>query len=450
MIPVTKRILCTIMAVLFLLNSCAPAPAATEDPAIAQLQQTVDALLTVQNAQATATPDIEKAQLQQTVDALVAAQNAQAQATPTAPVTQTPDALQQTVDALFATQNALSTQPINTLQQTVEALFATQNALSTQQVALEGLPPAAACAPAPVSTSVDSNAALTIENLYPDVGETYGGKSVTIEGKNLVSRVGKKATFCFGGLQVAEVTVTCPNAERCTMKVPANPKAGPVDVSVLRDGQTDTEADAFEYVNPPKVSLVDPNSGPISGGTSVTVKGSGFSETTKFFFGAGNEARTETCSSNECTVISPGIKSDQDTVVWVQAVEGDAFSELDTSRGTTQTFKYVAPAKYACDAYLIAPGTQGPFQPNESFEIKWVIKNIGANAWPAGQDVKFSSGSSGNMGTVSVVEIKKPLQPNDTFTVAIDAKAPARKGPHHMTWIVAGQGCALYVAIKVE
>ena len=236
------------------------------------------------------------------------------------------------------------------------------------------------------------------------------------------------------------------------MNTPANPKAGHVDVRVILSGQTITVAELFEYLTPPEVSLVNPNSGPISGGTSVRIQGSGFLDTTKFFFGPGNEARTEECSSSgsECTVISPGIKSDRDTVIWVQAVENGAYSELNTSSGTKQTFKYVAPAKYACDAYLIAPGSQGPFRPKDSFEIQWVVKNIGTNAWPAGQDVRFSSGSSGNMGTVSVVEIKKALQPNDTFTVAIDAKAPAKKGLHHMTWIVAGQGCALYVAIKVE
>jgi hypothetical protein len=449
MIPATKRILCSIIAVLFLLNSCAPAPAATpaaaatEDAAVAQLQQTVDSLLAAQNALSTPTQDLEKVQLQQTLDSMLAVQTTQAQ------VTQTPHPLQQTVEALAATQAAQqATQQDVALQQTVDALFATQNAQSTQQVALEGPPPAAECVSAPPSTPADPNAVSTIESLYPDSGETYGGKTVTIEGKNLISPAGSKAVFCFGGLQATEVT--CPSAERCTMNTPRNPKAGFVDVSAFLDGQTVTVAEAFEYLTPPTVSSVSPNSGPISGGTSVTISGSGFTETTTtFFFGAGNQSRTEECTPTQCTVISPGIKSDQDSVVWVQAVVGGAFSELDTSAGTRQTFKYAAPAKYACDAYLVSPG-QGPFKPREGFEIQWVVKNIGANAWPAGQDVRFSSGSSGNMSRVSVVEIKKALQPNDTFTIAIEAQAPGKKGLHHMTWVVAGQGCSLYVAIKVE
>ena len=447
MIPATKQILCSIMAVLFLLNSCAPAPvatpvAATKDPAVARLQQTVDSLLAAQNAQFTATPDLEKVQLQQTLDSLLATQTAQAQATPT------PNPLQQTVQALGATQNAQqAAQQDVALQQTVDALFATQNAQSTQQVALAGPPPAAECAPAS-STPVDSSTAPIIESLYPDTGETYGGKLVTIEGKNLIAQAGQKATFCFDGLQATDIT--CSSPELCTMKTPSNPKAGRVNVWLILNGQTVTLTEAFEYLNPPTVTLVDPNSGPPSGGTRVRIEGSGFTNRTAFYFGPGNQARTEACSPSECTVISPGIRSNQDTVVWVQAVERGAFSRLDTTASTKQTFKFLAPAKYACDALLIAPGSQGPFRPTEHFEIKWVVKNIGTNAWPAGQDIRFSSGSSGNMGTVSVVEIKKALQPNDTFTVAIDAIAPAKKGLHHMTWMVAGQGCALYVAIKVE
>lgn len=449
MIPSTKRILCSVVVIFFLLNSCAPAPAATprpaatEDPAIAKLQETVDALLAAQSPQATLTPDLEKVQLQQTLDSLLAAQTAQAQAT------QTPHPLQQTVEALAATQAAQqATQQDIGLQQTVDALFATQNAQSTQQVALEGPPPATECVPAP-ATPADPNAAPIIESLFPDSGETYGGKLVTIEGKNLISQAGNKATFCFGGLQATEVI--CPSAERCTMNTPPNPKAGLVDVSAILDGHTVTVMEVFEYLTPPTVASVTPNSGPIRGGTSVIIEGSGFTEsTTTFFFGAGNQARTQECTSTQCTVISPGIKSDQDSVVWVQAVVGGASSELDTSSGTRQTFKYVAPANYACDAYRISPGGQGPFRPNESFEIQWVVKNIGTNAWPAGQDVRFSSGSSGNMATVSVVEIKQALQPNDTFTIAVDAKAPGKKGLHHMTWVVAGQGCALYVAINVQ
>jgi hypothetical protein len=448
MIPSTKRILGSVVAILFLLNSCAPAPAATpgpgatEDPAIAQLQETLDALLAAQGAQATVTPDLEKVQLQQTLDSLLAAQTAQAQAT------QTPHPLQQTVEALAATQAAQqATQQDIGLQQMVDALFATQNAQSTQQVALDGPPPAVECVPAP-ATPADPDAAPVIESLFPDSGETYGDKLVTIEGKNLISPAGNKATFCFGGLQATEVT--CQSAERCTMNTPPNPKAGLVDVSAILDGYTVTVMEVFEYLTPPTVTSIDPNSGPIQGGTSVIIEGSGFTETTTtFFFGAGNQARTEECTSTQCTVISPGIKSDQDSVVWVQAVVGGAFSELDTSAGTRQTFKYLAPAKYACDAYLVSP-RESTFRPNDSFEIQWVVKNIGANAWPAGQDVRFSSGSSGNMATVSVVEIKQALQPNDTFTIAVDAKAPGKKGTHHMTWVVAGQGCALFVRIKVE
>ena len=73
-----KRVLFSAIAVILLLNACAPAAAATsesiagEDSTVAQLIQTVEALSTAQNQ-----PDPENVALKQTIEALVATRTAE-------------------------------------------------------------------------------------------------------------------------------------------------------------------------------------------------------------------------------------------------------------------------------------------------------------------------------------------------------------------------------------
>ena len=106
-----QRRIQTMMAIVLLLAACAapPAPAATQDPELVQIEQTVDAVLTAQNDPpvaggapgAAATPTASA--LGQSADPVSFVQEAQATQTPTL------DALEQTVVAMFATQNAQST-----------------------------------------------------------------------------------------------------------------------------------------------------------------------------------------------------------------------------------------------------------------------------------------------------------------------------------------------------
>lgn len=443
-----KRMLFLLVAVILLLAACAPAPAATQDPAIGQVQQTLDALSAAQNSQSATTPDPEQVSLKQTLEALVAALATQTahevSATPT-PATEVPP-LQLTMDALGTAQAAQqATEAQVSLEQTVNAVAAEQSAQGTQQ-ALTFPTPSQNCN---ISTSTPSASTAApqppqITSVQPGKGETYGGTKVTITGSNFITSDNRRAEFCFGNFKA--IVDQCTDTE-CTVISPSNRNAGDVDVIANIDGVTGTLEAGFRYLIPPTVISVSPNSGPITGGTRVTVQGTGFSTNTTFYFGI-NPARNVSCSPDQCTVISPGIDSNEEIVVWVQALEKGAKSQLDTSSSTQQTFKYTVAPRYACDAMLIAPSSMGPYEPGEGFRIKWVVKNIGTSAWPAGQDLKYSGGT--NMGEISSMEIGYSLQPNDTFTVAMDAKAPDNPGLYYMNWIVAGQSCSLYVAINVE
>lgn len=119
--PNAKRTLLAMMVVVLLLTACASAPAATRDPELLQIEQTVDALA-AQNeppgeGQApdpalTPTP----AALQAAADSVLVQQNAQAAET----LTPTLDSLQQTVEALFAAQDAQGTSLAEQAQQATQ------------------------------------------------------------------------------------------------------------------------------------------------------------------------------------------------------------------------------------------------------------------------------------------------------------------------------------------
>ena len=116
-------------------------------------------------------------------------------------------------------------------------------------------------------------------------------------------------------------------------------------------------------------------------------------------------------------------------------------SPTDTPEAT------VPPPLYSCDAFAQSPDYQAEFKFGDEFDIRWIIINTGTRPWPAGFDVKYSSGSK--MTSVTVVEIPIEMKPNDRYTIVLDAVAPKQEGPQYMTWIVQGQLCYPSVIINV-
>jgi hypothetical protein len=125
--------------------------------------------------------------------------------------------------------------------------------------------------------------APTITGITPNSGPIAGGTSVTITGTNLTG-----GTFTFGGL-----TATCTVAAgglSATCTSPAH-AAGPVDVVVTTPGGTATLPASFTYIPTPTITGITPNSGPVAGGTSVTITGTGLTDGTFTFGGL-----TATCT----------------------------------------------------------------------------------------------------------------------------------------------------------
>jgi hypothetical protein len=138
-----------------------------------------------------------------------------------------------------------------------------------------------------------------VTKVSPDFGPTTGGTSVTISG----ARLSEATSVNFGGVRATSFTVT--SASSITAASPPE-AAGTVDVSVTTAAGTSPpiSADQFSY-GPPAVTKVSPQGGPVAGGTTVTISGSGFTGVTVVEFGAVAASSYKVNSAASITAVSP-------------------------------------------------------------------------------------------------------------------------------------------------
>jgi IPT/TIG domain len=144
----------------------------------------------------------------------------------------------------------------------------------------------------------------TVTAVAPASGPIAGGTTVVISGSGFT----EATTVQFGqvdapGIQVDKDTLI-------TVVSPAG-ASGVVDVTVITPSFTSATgpADQFTYEPIPAVTTVTPNSGPLAGGTSVTITGTGFTSATTVGFGATAAASSTVVSSTSITATSPASPS---------------------------------------------------------------------------------------------------------------------------------------------
>ncbi len=155
-----------------------------------------------------------------------------------------------------------------------------------------------------------------ITKLSPKKGSATGGNAVVIKGTNL----GEVTSVSFGGVESEKVTVDGVGEVTAT----APPGAGVVDVTVTSvDGTSElTPNDHYTY-GKASITSVSPVSGPIAGGTEVTVTGTGFIEGgggTTFLFGNAAATNVQCSSINTCTMTTPAEPKGKAKTVKVNAV----------------------------------------------------------------------------------------------------------------------------------
>ena len=192
-------------------------------------------------------------------------------------------AINSTGDTAYVTDQI---DPSGSVPGTLWAIDVATNTLSANTTGIAGGPHGLALhtAPAPTVTSVS-----------PSSGPLAAGTPVTITGTNLSG-----ATAITFGADGPATGVSC-TATSCTATAPAG-AAGTVDVTVTGPGgaSATSPADQYTYVAAPTVTGVSPNNGPETGGTTVTITGTGLAGATAVMFG-GTAATGVSCTATTCT-----------------------------------------------------------------------------------------------------------------------------------------------------
>lgn len=190
----------------------------------------------------------------------------------------------------------------------------------------------------------------TVSSISPTAGPQTGGTTITITGTNFTG----VTAVTFGATSAASFTFN--SATSITATSPAG--SSTVDIRVTTAGGTSatSAADQFTYIGPPTVTSISPASGPLAGGTTVTITGSGFSGATAVTFGATVASGFTVNSATSITATSP-------------AGSGTVDIRVSTIGGTSTTsaadqFTYAAAPSVAA----VAP-TAGPFAGGTSVAI---------------------------------------------------------------------------------
>ncbi|MEL0627543.1 IPT/TIG domain-containing protein [Salinibacterium amurskyense] len=157
--------------------------------------------------------------------------------------------------------------------------------------------------------------APAIASLAPNTGPVAGGTVVTITGTGFTGATG----VTFDGDDGTSFTVV--SDTEITVTSPAH-AAGGVDVVVTHASGDSAPAD-FAYLDPPAVTSISPDEGPLSGGTDVTIIGTGFTGATGVTFDGDEGTSFTVVSDTEITVTTPAGAEGAATVV-VEHPNGDA------------------------------------------------------------------------------------------------------------------------------
>ncbi|MFI1965209.1 IPT/TIG domain-containing protein [Streptomyces pathocidini] len=174
--------------------------------------------------------------------------------------------------------------------------------------------------------------------ITPNQGATGGGDTVTITGTNLAN-----ATAVHFGEELATITGNTPTS--VTVTSPSG--CGAVDTTVTTSAGTSTPL-SFFYLKSPVVTSVEPDSGAVAGGDTITIRGSGLSGATSVDFG-GTPVAPTVVSDSEITVVTPATAAGD--VVLTVSTPGGLFDNL--------VFGFVDPPTAASFTPLVGPAAGG-------------------------------------------------------------------------------------------
>ena len=155
-------------------------------------------------------------------------------------------------------------------------------------------------ASAPVST------VPTVSSVSPAVGKANGGTPITIKGTGFVpGAIVEIAQGSGAAIAASKVVVVSPTEITATTGGPA--KAGTFNLFVVESGAASpaNTGDDYTYYASPTVSSVSPASGTVSGGTPITITGTGFVPGATVEIAQGSGAGPTAIAASKVVVVSP-------------------------------------------------------------------------------------------------------------------------------------------------
>ena len=178
----------------------------------------------------------------------------------------------------------------------------------------------------------------SITDISPSSGSTLGGTTVTITGTNFTGAT----SVTFGGLVATAInvvnstTITCITRDRTA-------GTGAVGIVVTTGGGPSDAFSSFNYITPPVISSILPLTGSTSGGTSVTITGTSFTEATLVSFSGLPATSLNVVNSTTITCITP-IRSSGAAGVIVKTLYGSSVAFLSFTFITPPLITGISPS----------------------------------------------------------------------------------------------------------
>ncbi len=214
-----------------------------------------------------------------------------------------------------------------------------------------------------LSDAFSFNPEPTLTSITPSFGPLEGRTRVTLRGLDLASNLPGTATILFGGLKARNLQVV----DESTMECDTPDGKGLVDVEFNNvNGSTRLEAAFLFGRPPPTLSALTPSSGAGSGGTLVTLTGSGFAADSNLSlrFGANVSPSVTILDENTLECITPSGPMGSIDVLLTNDFGSAALSGAYTFLGLAPTISSLQPRKGPANGgttvTLLGTGFAGP------------------------------------------------------------------------------------------
>ena len=247
---------------------------------------------------------------------------------------------------------------------------------TTRRFATAALAVTALVAGLAAAAPASAAAAVSVTSIGPSSGPSTGGTRVTVNGTGFTHVTG--VTFGSAiGMSIHLVSST-------RLLITAPPHAiGPVDLQVhTSDHGTSLPrlVDHFRYVSAvPTVTSIGPTTGPVAGGTRVTVNGTNFTGTTRVFFGLNEGTGLHYVGTNRVLITAPAGSAG---TVDVRAVTAGGTSAATTADRFTYESAELAPVTGLTAAGASISTITLTWTPSASADVNGVTIRRAAGATP--------------------------------------------------------------------